>query len=626
MTRESAPAHFGRSASLRFLSRLLLSLLLLITALVYANQVTAESPRAQSEPLAPTACPSNLTFGATIDCSINSAGEVDSFTFSGTTGSRIRVAVAETSGSLSAYVEILRPNGTTLCETILGKLTCPLNATGTYTVLVYDFGGSGTGAYGLHIQRLNNPAGCSPINPFGGLPATGSIGMAAEYDCFTFHLAAGDRVRVRTVETSGSLSAFMEMVGTDGTTICETILDAMTCTVATTGTFTVLVYAFNGTSTGSYSLYVQRLNGPVGCTSIGYNGTSTNGAINVAAETDCYTFDGATGNRVRTRAVESSGNLSVYTEVLRPDGTTLCNTILTELTCQLDANGTHTIMVYDFGGTNTGQYALTLTCLTPPCGGNPISDLSFYASAAGSGTVGGVAFAPADILAFDGDANTWSMYFDGSDVGVTKNLGAFAFDGNDLLIGFAASQTLPGLGAITAWDAVRFDPTSTGNNTVGAFTWYFDGSDVGLTAAGEKIDALGLAEDGRLLISTTGAAKVPGNGGTVISAQDEDLLVFNETSLGDNTAGYWQLYFNATALTGMGVEDINGFWEDGATGDRYVTILGTYNLGGVTGDGKDIVKLTPSGGAPGGYAPSLVWDGSAFGFPSTLDAVEIDLP
>jgi hypothetical protein len=50
-------------------------------------------------------------------------------------------------------------------------------------------------------------------------------------------------------------------------------------------------------------------------------------------------------------------------------------------------------------------------------------------------------------------------------------------------------------------------------------------------------------------------------------------------------------------------------------------MVDAFNLSGVTGDGKDIVKLTPDGA--GGYTPSLWWDGSAAGFPTNIDGLEI---
>ena len=52
----------------------------------------------------------------------------------------------------------------------------------------------------------------------------------------------------------------------------------------------------------------------------------------------------------------------------------------------------------------------------------------------------------------------------------------------------------------------------------------------------------------------------------------------------------------------------------------YVALAAAFNLGGLAGDAKDIVKLTPSGGS---YTASLYWDGSAAGFPVTIDGLEI---
>jgi hypothetical protein len=247
-----------------------------------------------------------------------------------------------------------------------------------------------------------------------------------------------------------------------------------------------------------------------------------------------------------------------------------------------------------------------------------------YISPTGSGKVGGVPFAPADILRYDKAQNSWAMFFDGSDVKAAKNLSAFAIQSNDeLLISWLANQPIPNQGTFAPQDIARFTPTQTGSTTTGSFAWFFDGSDVGLSSTAEKIDALGELPDGRLLISTVGTAAVPGAGGTTIKAQDEDILVFTPASLGANTSGTWALYFDGTPIPGLKGEDINGFWQDPTTGDRYITILGAFNVGGVKGNGKDILKLTPDGGAPGGWAVSLYWDGSTFGFPSNLDGLEM---
>lgn len=45
-----------------------------------------------------------------------------------------------------------------------------------------------------------------------------------------------------------------------------------------------------------------------------------------------------------------------------------------------------------------------------------------------------------------------------------------------------------------------------------------------------------------------------------------------------------------------------GAQYDSATGEIYVSIIGGFKIGGVSGSDKDILRLTPDGGAPGGTA------------------------
>lgn len=208
------------------------------------------------------------------------------------------------------------------------------------------------------------------------------------------------------------------------------------------------------------------------------------------------------------------------------------------------------------------------------------------------------------------------MNFDGSDVGITKNVSAFEIlDNGNILLSFAANQSIAGLGTVTPWDVVRFIPTSTGNNTAGSFQWYFDGSNFNLTTSGEKIDALGMLADGRLAISTTGTAAVVRPSGQTLKAQDEDALGFNID------LQRWGEFFDGTPIPGMKAEDVNALWVDPATGDVYVTLATAFNLSGVAGNAQDIVKLTPN--SSGSYTPSLYWDGSVNGFPSNLDGLEM---
>jgi hypothetical protein len=252
----------------------------------------------------------------------------------------------------------------------------------------------------------------------------------------------------------------------------------------------------------------------------------------------------------------------------------------------------------------------------------PVGSDVIYVSSTSNGNSGGVAYNDEDIVAHDTSTGAWSMYFDGSDVNVTGDVDSFALmpDGS-LLLSLDAAATVGSLGTVDDSDILRFIPTSTGATTAGTFAWYFDGSDVGLTTDAEDIDAIDFAPNGRLVISTLGSFGVTG-----ASGNDEDLLVFSATSLGSITSGTWSLYFDGSdvSLTASS-EDVNGVWIDPANNQLYLTTTGAFSVTGVSGDGADIFVCTPSSLGPTTSCTfSMYWDGSAFGFAGEVaDGIDI---
>ena len=90
-------------------------------------------------------------------------------------------------------------------------------------------------------------------------------------------------------------------------------------------------------------------------------------AIDDPGELDCVTFTGSASQDVRIYVGPLSGTLNPLTEVLRPDGSTVCPaTFSDDFVCDLDVNGKFTVLVYDGVGTgaDTGTYSLRL--LDPP--------------------------------------------------------------------------------------------------------------------------------------------------------------------------------------------------------------------------------------------------------------------
>ncbi len=251
---------------------------------------------------------------------------------------------------------------------------------------------------------------------------------------------------------------------------------------------------------------------------------------------------------------------------------------------------------------------------TPTPTPTPGAGETIYASSSSGGDAGGVSFRDEDILAYDTGSGTWSMYFDGSDVGVGgEDLNGFLIlDDNSILMTFQSSFTLPGVGTVDDSDILQFFPTSTGSNTAGSFSVFFDGSDVGLSSNGEDIDAIGVSPLGNLVISTTGSFSVPG-----LSGRDEDLIEFTATSFGSSTSGSFAMYFDGSdvELTSS-AEDVGGTWIDAGTNDIYLTTQGSFSVTGASGDQSDIFVCVPDtlGSTTSCTTFSLFWDGSANGF------------
>ncbi|MEM7131893.1 MAG: carboxypeptidase-like regulatory domain-containing protein [Chloroflexota bacterium] len=258
-----------------------------------------------------------------------------------------------------------------------------------------------------------------------------------------------------------------------------------------------------------------------------------------------------------------------------------------------------------------------------------------YISSTTGGKIGEMGYQDEDILAYDRDNGTWSIYFDGSDVGLgwdgAKDVDAFSLlpDGS-LLFSFTGATSVPGVDDLDGSDIIRFVPTSLGFDTAGTFEMYLDGSDVGLTERWENITAIDLLDDGSISISTRGPAKVKNGNGQMVQYQDEDLFIFSAQTLGDTTAGSFDRYYLDGSNIGLSTtsgEDVRGAFIDETSGYIYVTTLGNFAIGKLTGEGKDI--LTCQVDTPGTDSEcadfSIFLDGSESGFTDKkVDALHVD--
>ncbi|MCB0105931.1 MAG: hypothetical protein KDE53_08475 [Caldilineaceae bacterium] len=276
-------------------------------------------------------------------------------------------------------------------------------------------------------------------------------------------------------------------------------------------------------------------------------------------------------------------------------------------------------------------------------GADPVATLPpvvFLSSSAARGNVNGLKFSDEDIIVFfpeneTGTVGTWSMFFDGSDVGLANaDINGFELlDDTTVLMTFDRPLRIPGLGRIDDSDILKFTFSAVpGLNTAGTFELCFDGSNYDLTTGAEDIDAIAFDPEGRLLISTDGTARVNGR---ALRAYDEDLLVFGDAPFVCNPPAApdsWDIYVDGSDIQlKNGSEDVNAAWVDSSVADKniYLATKGRFRVasgGGVAaGDNDDIFGMTPftlGENQTTGF-PFAAFDGDIVGQRKAIDGIYI---
>ncbi|MGH8531264.1 MAG: PKD domain-containing protein [Gammaproteobacteria bacterium] len=303
-----------------------------------------------------------------------------------------------------------------------------------------------------------------------------------------------------------------------------------------------------------------------------------------------------------------------------------------DTTVSFSATGTYQLLLTADDGGVTGSDLVTVTVLPK------VAASTIYVSTASGGSVGGFSFGDEDIFAYNVNTGAWSLYFDGSDVGLgasSVDVDAFHRVTSDtvpncpnggILLSTTTAVTLTVNGASTLVDdsdIVCFIPTTTGSTTAGTYQWYFDGSDVGLDTEDEDIDVIAFAPDGRLVLSTIGGFSVAGASGS-----DEDLIVFTG-SLGEATSGSFAMYFDGSDVglqDGGNNEDVNGGWIH-ANGEIYLSTNGNFSVTGASGDAEDmfICGSPLSTGTSTACTYRSYWDGNTAGLAAGLEVDGADV-
>lgn len=302
--------------------------------------------------------------------------------------------------------------------------------------------------------------------------------------------------------------------------------------------------------------------------------------------------------------------------------------------------GTYEILV--FGGpeaTCPGQYKFTVS--------TPVLVSAAAKGLTAGGDVAGIHFYAEDILAnmqLAGGQEQWVMLFDGSDVGVTRNVSNIAAGKfGQMMLSLGNGQELPELGAVTASDIVVFDVGTLdvvggrggfGPNTVGEFRQGLVGAEHDLTTPGETLDAIDGWVNGtdRCYGFPMSTAKVATVTGWLGEMQQDNNDVFCKVY--DELAGGFRPYdwffdvrgqHSAPAseprpgkVPGLPKENVVGMAYDDADDVMYLTIAGTGSVWGNAVTQQDIFAINYPDYTWGGIA----WHGPDHGWNYAIDAFD----
>jgi uncharacterized repeat protein (TIGR01451 family) len=185
-------------------------------------------------------------------------------------------------------------------------------------------------------------------------------------------------------------------------------------------------------------------------------------------------------------------------------------------------------------------------------------------------TIPGLTFAVQDEDIVHWNGTSWSHFFDGSDVGMgsfpgsgssAEDVDAFVINGGNLLVSTSGNPDVPGITGEADEDLLSCNGGTRGTaTTCPSWSYYFDGSDVGLgTSGSEDVDFAKLV-GGNIHLSTLGSFTTydPPGASTALSGAGNQVFSCNAPTTGVNTAcGSFSTVLTIPTISGNPMDAIN---------------------------------------------------------------------
>jgi hypothetical protein len=330
-----------------------------------------------------------IACGQRVTGTIGVTGDSDAFTFDANAGEGVALVVEQPTGStLVPMAELYAPNGGFLVRANGPPHPTPpvpsgtLPASGVYTIKLTDFSEGEpldqTGPYALTLVSGKLHGAACKAGPLlrCGETVGGTI-AAGEVDVFTFVARAGDAVRIHA---PGPALQAPSLVAPNGAIV------SATAPLPQTGVYTIVLRPNAG---GSYQLTLEAVSGtanggsngwpPLVCSQGISDGSRSiscaqplSGALDVAGDSDTYTFLAEAGDVVTLGVSENVSGFAPVAELFAPGGATLllsgsaaCAPNQSCVSPALPASGAYTIRVREPSALTTGAYTIQMN--RSPC-------------------------------------------------------------------------------------------------------------------------------------------------------------------------------------------------------------------------------------------------------------------
>ena len=380
-----------------------------------------------------------IACGQTVGATTTFNSEMDSYSYAGTAGQMISVALWGpancNSGGDTTIADIYNPNGQLVASLSSGCGGAAMNLTltnsGTFTILVHESSYQRIVSYQMSLQSVTG-GGCNGQAILCGQTVGAATTFNSEMDSYSYAGTAGQMISVALWGpancNSGGDTTIADIYNPSGQLVASLSSGcggaAMNLTLTNSGTFTILVHESAYQRTVSYQMSIQSVTGggcdstPIAC------GQTVNTNTIYRSEMDAYGFVTSGG----TVIFSFSGYGGARFDLHDPMG----NTILTVSpgtgpSTNLVA-GTYTILVHDVNYAGTGNYGFTVTCIGSPC--NPVISPTGPVSVGASATTGTVLVTNGSGCAWTAAANTNWLHITSGSSGTGNGTVSYSVDAN----------------------------------------------------------------------------------------------------------------------------------------------------------------------------------------------------